>query len=53
MIPIKLGIVPLFILMRDLGLINSLWSLILMNMATGIPLSMLILTGFLKQCLMN
>ncbi|RDV30957.1 carbohydrate ABC transporter permease [Lysinibacillus capsici] len=48
MIPIKLGIVPLFILMRDLGLINSLWSLILMNMATSIPLSMLILTGFFK-----
>ncbi|MBG9754781.1 carbohydrate ABC transporter permease [Lysinibacillus sphaericus] len=48
MIPIKLGIVPLFILMRDLGLINSLWSLILMNIATGIPLSMLILTGFFK-----
>ncbi|MBD8519268.1 carbohydrate ABC transporter permease [Lysinibacillus fusiformis] len=48
MIPIKLGIVPLFILMRDLGLINSLWSLILMNTATGIPLSILILTGFFK-----
>ncbi len=48
MIPIKLGIVPLFILMRDFGLINSLWSLILMNTATGIPLSMLILTGFFK-----
>lgn len=53
MIPIKLGIVPLFILMRDLGLINSLWSLILMNTATGIPLSMLILTGFLKRCPMS
>ncbi|MFI2132135.1 carbohydrate ABC transporter permease [Lysinibacillus fusiformis] len=48
MIPIKLGIVPLFILMRDLGLINSLWSLILINTATGIPLSILILTGFFK-----
>ncbi|MFF2179196.1 carbohydrate ABC transporter permease [Lysinibacillus sp. NPDC058147] len=48
MIPIKLGIVPLFILMRDLGLINSLWSLILMNTATGIPLTMLILTSFFK-----
>ena len=46
MIPIKLGIVPLFILMRDLGLINSLWSLILMNIATGAPITMLILTGF-------
>lgn len=48
MIPIKLGIVPLFILMRDLGLINSLWSLIFMNIATGTPLTMLILTGFFK-----
>lgn len=48
MIPIKLGIVPLFILMRDLGLINSLWSLIFMNIATGTPITMLILTGFFK-----
>lgn len=48
MIPIKLGIVPLFILMRDLGLINSLWSLIFMNVATGTPVTMLILTGFFK-----
>lgn len=48
MIPIKLGIVPLFILMRDLGLINSLWSLIFMNIATGAPVTMLILTGFFK-----
>ena len=48
MIPIKLGIVPLFILMRDVGLINSLWSLVFMNIATGIPLTMLILTGFFR-----
>ncbi|MBD7944627.1 carbohydrate ABC transporter permease [Psychrobacillus sp. Sa2BUA9] len=48
MIPIKLGIVPLFILMRDLGLINSLWSLIFMNIATGTPITMLILTGFFR-----
>ncbi|MGE8204924.1 carbohydrate ABC transporter permease [Heyndrickxia sp. NPDC080065] len=48
MIPIKLGIVPLFILMKNLGLTNSLWSLILIYTATGIPLSMLILTGFFR-----
>lgn len=48
MIPIKLGIVPLFILMNDLGLLNSLWSLILVYTAQGIPLSMLILTGFFR-----
>lgn len=48
MIPIKIGIVPLFILMQKLGLINSLWSLIFMYTATGIPLSVLILTSFFK-----
>jgi raffinose/stachyose/melibiose transport system permease protein len=48
MIPIKLGIVPLFMLMKDLGLTNSLWSLILMYTATGIPISILILTGFFR-----
>ncbi|WP_349408471.1 carbohydrate ABC transporter permease [Pseudalkalibacillus sp. SCS-8] len=48
MIPIKLGIVPLFILMKDLSLINSLWSLVFVYTATGIPLSILILTGFFR-----
>ncbi|CAG9620009.1 Diacetylchitobiose uptake system permease protein NgcG [Sutcliffiella rhizosphaerae] len=48
MIPIKLGIVPLFILMKDMGLLNSLWSLIFMYAAQGIPLSILILTGFFR-----
>ena len=48
MLPIKLGIVPLFILMKDLNLLNSLWSLIFMYVATGIPLSILILTGFFR-----
>lgn len=48
MIPIKLGIVPLFILMKDLGLVNSLWSLILIYTASGIPISVFILTGFFR-----
>ncbi|WP_019119969.1 carbohydrate ABC transporter permease [Brevibacillus massiliensis] len=48
MIPIKLGIVPLFLLMKQLGLLNSLWSLILINTAGGIPISVFILTGFFR-----
>lgn len=48
MIPIKLGIVPLFMLMKNLGLINSLWSLILIYTASGIPISVFILTGFFR-----
>ncbi|MGE5704006.1 MAG: carbohydrate ABC transporter permease [Clostridia bacterium] len=48
MIPLKLGIVPLFILMKNLGLTNSLWSLILIYTASGIPVSVFILTGFFR-----
>ncbi|MFC4619194.1 carbohydrate ABC transporter permease [Camelliibacillus cellulosilyticus] len=48
MIPIKLGIVPLFLLMKHLHLLDSLWSLIFMYTAIGMPLSILILTGFFK-----
>jgi raffinose/stachyose/melibiose transport system permease protein len=48
MIPIKLGIVPLFLLMKKLGLLNSLWSLILIYSASGIPISVFILTGFFR-----
>jgi raffinose/stachyose/melibiose transport system permease protein len=48
MIPIKLGIVPLFMLMKSLGLLNTELSLILVYTAIGIPLSVLILTGFFR-----
>ncbi|WP_248925767.1 carbohydrate ABC transporter permease [Paenibacillus hamazuiensis] len=48
MIPIKLGIVPLFLLMKNLGLMNSSLSLILVYTAIGIPMSVLILTGFFR-----
>jgi raffinose/stachyose/melibiose transport system permease protein len=48
MVPLKLGIVPLFLLMKQLGLMNSLWSLILIYTASGIPISVFILTGFFR-----
>ncbi|WP_412850200.1 carbohydrate ABC transporter permease [Brevibacillus invocatus] len=48
MIPIKLGIVPLFLLMKNLELLNTLWSLILIYTASGIPISVFILTGFFR-----
>jgi raffinose/stachyose/melibiose transport system permease protein len=48
MIPIKLGIVPLFLLMKKLALLNSLWSLISVYTAVGLPLAVLILTGFFR-----
>lgn len=48
MIPIKLGIVPLFLLMKQLAIINTQWSLICVYTAIGIPLAVLILTGFFR-----
>ncbi|NLJ68213.1 MAG: carbohydrate ABC transporter permease [Firmicutes bacterium] len=48
MIPIRLGILPLFLLMRDLSLLNSHWSLVLTYAASGMPMSVFLLTGFFK-----
>ncbi|MFE5320948.1 carbohydrate ABC transporter permease [Paenibacillus sp. NPDC056579] len=48
MIPIKLGIVPLFMLMKSMQLLNTQMSLVLVYTAIGLPLSVLILTGFFK-----
>jgi raffinose/stachyose/melibiose transport system permease protein len=48
MLPIRLGIIPLFILMRDLRLLDTLWSLILIYAASGLPSAVFILTGFFR-----
>ncbi len=48
MIPIRLGILPLFILMKDLNLLDTRLSLIFTYAASGMPMSVFILTGFFK-----
>jgi raffinose/stachyose/melibiose transport system permease protein len=48
MLPIRLGIIPLFILMRDLQLLNTHWALILTYAASGLPSAVFILTGFFR-----
>ncbi|HBN96169.1 MAG TPA: carbohydrate ABC transporter permease [Firmicutes bacterium] len=48
MIPIRLGILPLFVLMRNLDLLNTHWSLILTYVSSGMPMSVFLLTGFFK-----
>ena len=48
MIPIKLGIIPLFLLMRRLNVLDTLWSLIFIYTAIGIPISVLILSRFFR-----
>ncbi|MBM3471704.1 MAG: carbohydrate ABC transporter permease [Armatimonadetes bacterium] len=49
MIPLQLGIVPLFFQMKDLHLLNSRWGLLTAYVAFGMPFSIFILTGFFKS----
>jgi len=48
MVPIRLAIIPLFIMMRDLRLLDTVWSLILVYAASGLPSAIFILTGFFR-----
>lgn len=48
LLPVRLAIIPLFILMRNLNLLDNLWSLILIYAASGLPSAIFILTGFFR-----
>lgn len=48
MVPIRLGILPLFLLMKDLGLLDSRAALVLTYLASGMPMSVFILTSFFR-----
>ncbi|MGH1493600.1 MAG: carbohydrate ABC transporter permease [Acidimicrobiales bacterium] len=49
MIPIRLGTVSLLKLMVSLGLVNTLWALILVYTAMGIPLGVFLMSQFMRQ----
>lgn len=49
MIPIRLGTVAILELMVAAGLVNTLWALILVYTAQGLPLSIFILSEFMRQ----
>jgi raffinose/stachyose/melibiose transport system permease protein len=48
MLPLKLAIIPLFILLRDLELLDTRWSLIVTYTAIGLPSAVFIMAGFLR-----
>lgn len=48
-LPLKLAIIPLFMLMRDLGVLNTQLSLILVYTAMGLPSTVFIMTGFIRS----
>ncbi len=49
MIPIRLGTVSILRLCVKLDLVDTLWALILVYTASGLPLAIFILTNFMKQ----
>lgn len=49
MLPLKLAVIPLFILLRDLGLLDTRWSLIVTYTAIGLPSAVFIMAGFLRS----
>jgi raffinose/stachyose/melibiose transport system permease protein len=53
MLPVRLGIVPLFLLLRDLGLLDSHVGLILVYVAIRLPFAIFILTSFMRTIPMD
>ncbi len=49
MIPIRLGTVSIIRLMRELGLQGTVWSLIILYTAWGIPITVFILAEFMRE----
>ncbi len=49
MVPLQLAIVPLFFQMKDFGLLNSRWGILIVYVAFGMPFAVFILTGFFKS----
>ncbi|MBL1104202.1 carbohydrate ABC transporter permease [Streptomyces sp. 5-8] len=48
MVPVEALTIPMFFLMRDFGLLNTLGSLILPHIAFSLPFAILMLRGFVK-----
>lgn len=48
MVPLKLAIIPLFIQFRELGLLDTRFSLVLLYTAMGLPSTVFIMTGFIR-----
>jgi ABC-type glycerol-3-phosphate transport system permease component len=49
MIPAQLSVVPLFFELNALGLLDSLWGLVLVYVANGLPFAVFILAGFFRS----
>lgn len=48
-LPIQLVALPIFVLVRNLGLLNSLWGLVIVMAAGGMSFSVFVLTNFMRN----
>lgn len=48
-IPAQLGVLPLFLSIRDLGLVGSLWGVIIISVGAAMPFAVFILATFLRD----
>lgn len=49
MMPIKIASIKLLEMMRDFGLLNSIWALVPIYVAMGLPIAVFVLTEFIRQ----
>ena len=49
MVPIHAALLPVFVMMRNIGLINTLWSLILPYTGFAVPMGIMIISGFITS----
>ena len=49
MLPIKIASIKLLEMVRGIGLLNTIWSLVPIYVAMGIPISIFVLTEFIRQ----
>jgi raffinose/stachyose/melibiose transport system permease protein len=47
-VPVQLIIIPIFVIMRQTGLLGSIWSLVAVYSVLGIPLGVLVMVGFFR-----
>lgn len=49
MVPMELIIIPLFHNLKSIGLLNTIWAIILPQIALGMPFSVFLLRGFMRD----
>lgn len=49
MVPFQAGMIPLYKLINSMGLTDSIWSLVIIQAGTTIPMGILIYSGFVKS----